>query len=81
MVVHINDTHPALAIPELIRLLVDEEGMSWEDALKVAKSTFAYTNHTVMAEALERWPEDMFQRLLPRVYQILQEMNLSLIHI
>ena len=75
VVIHINDTHPALAIPELMRLLVDEEGMSWEDALTVAKNIFAYTNHTVMAEALERWPEDMVRTTLPRVYQILQGLN------
>ena len=75
VVVHINDTHPGLAIPELMRLLIDQENMTWEDALKVVEHTFAYTNHTIMAEALERWPEEMVKTTLPRIYQILQGLN------
>ncbi len=75
VMIHINDTHPALAIPELVRILVDHEGMEWVEALDVAKRTFAYTNHTIMAEALERWPEDMVKTTLPRVYQIIQGLN------
>jgi len=75
VVLHINDTHPALAIPEMMRILVDEEGMSWEDSLAIVKRCFAYTNHTVMAEALERWPEEMMKNTLPRIYQILQGLN------
>ena len=75
VVIHINDTHPALAIPEMMRILVDQEDMSWEDAKRVVEHTFAYTNHTIMAEALERWPEDMVKTTLPRIYQILQGLN------
>jgi len=73
--IHINDTHPAVAVPEMMRLLIDKYGLGWDYAEKLCHGVFAYTNHTIMPEALERWPEDMFQRLLPRVYQILQEMN------
>ena len=73
--IHINDTHPAVAVPEMMRLLIDQYGLGWDRAEDICHRVFAYTNHTIMAEALERWPEDMFQRLLPRVYQILQEMN------
>ena len=73
--VHINDTHPGLAIPELMRILIDEEGLGWEEAEKIVRGTVAYTNHTVMPEALERWPESMVQGLLPRIYMILQEIN------
>ena len=69
--VHINDTHPGLAIPELMRILMDEEGVSWDEAWDITYRTFSYTNHTVMAEALEKWPEDMFRTLLPRIYAIL----------
>ena len=75
VVIHINDTHPGLAIPELMRLLMDEEGLGWDEAQQIASRTMAYTNHTIMAEALEKWPEDMVKSLLPRIYQILVEMN------
>ena len=73
--IHINDTHPGMAIPELMRLLIDQEGMGWDEASQIVQKTVAYTNHTIMAEALEKWPEDMVKQQLPRVYQILQEMN------
>ena len=73
--VHINDTHPTLAIPELMRILLDECGYGWEAAWDIIHRTFAYTNHTVMAEALECWPEDLFAQRLPRIYQIVQEIN------
>ncbi len=75
MTIHINDTHPGLAVPELMRLLIDEEGMGWEEASWIVQHTVAYTNHTVMSEALEKWPEDMMRHLLPRIYMILQEIN------
>ncbi len=73
--IHINDTHPTLAIPELMRLLLDDCGFDWDSAFEVCKKTFAYTNHTVMAEALENWNEDMFRNVLPRIYQIVCEMD------
>ena len=73
--IHINDTHPAVAIPELMRILMDEHDVSWEDAEQICYDTFAYTNHTVLQEALERWPESLFAEQLPRIYMILQEMN------
>ncbi|MBE5809155.1 MAG: glycogen/starch/alpha-glucan phosphorylase, partial [Clostridiales bacterium] len=72
---HINDTHPGVAIPELMRILMDEHGLSWEKAEKICYDSFAYTNHTVLQEALERWPESLFREQLPRIYMILQEMN------
>ncbi len=73
--VHINDTHPTLAIPELMRILLDECGYDWDAAFDIVHRTFAYTNHTVMAEALECWPEDLFRQRLPRIYQIVCEIN------
>ncbi|MBR3289746.1 MAG: glycogen/starch/alpha-glucan family phosphorylase, partial [Clostridia bacterium] len=73
--IHINDTHPTLAIPELMRILLDECGYPWEKAWDIVCRTVAYTNHTVMAEALECWPEDLFAERLPRIYQIVQEIN------
>ncbi len=77
--IHINDTHPAIAIPELMRILMDEEGMGWDQAWDIVCKVFAYTNHTILAEALEKWPMDMFQRLLPRIYMIVDEMNRRLV--
>ena len=73
--IHINDTHPTLAIPELMRILLDECGYTWEKAWDIVTRCVAYTNHTVMAEALECWPEDLFQQRLPRIYQIVKEIN------
>jgi len=73
--IHINDTHPTLAIPELMRILVDEEGLSWENAWRITQNTISYTNHTILAEALEKWPIDMFKSLLPRIYMIIEEIN------
>ncbi|MFT0848942.1 glycogen/starch/alpha-glucan phosphorylase [Actinomycetaceae bacterium L2_0104] len=73
--VQLNDTHPVLAIPELMRLLLDEHGLSWDDAWAVVQQTFAYTNHTVLAEALEKWEISIFQKLFPRIFEIVQEID------
>ena len=73
--IHINDTHPTLAIPELMRILLDECGFTWEHAFDITRRTFAYTNHTVMSEALEKWNIDIFKKTLPRIYQICEEMD------
>ncbi len=70
-----NDTHPTVAVAELMRILMDDEGLSWDEAWDITTRCVAYTNHTIMAEALEKWPIDIFQRLLPRVYQIVDEIN------
>ena len=72
-VIQINDTHPALVIPELMRILMDDAGLSWDEAWHITANSVAYTNHTVLAEALERWPQDLMQTLLPRVWQIICE--------
>ena len=71
----LNDTHPTVTVAELMRILVDEEGLGWDEAWEITTKTCAYTNHTIMAEALEKWPIEIFQRLLPRIYQIVDEIN------
>lgn len=73
--IHINDTHPTLCIPELMRILLDEEGFSWDDAWDITTQVMSYTNHTILAEALEKWPVDMMQKLLPRIYMIIEEID------
>ena len=75
MTIQMNDTHPTVSVAELMRILMDEEGLGWDEAWEVTTKTCAYTNHTIMAEALEKWPIDLFSRLLPRVYQIVEEID------
>ena len=75
MTIQMNDTHPTVSVAELMRILMDEEGLGWDEAWEVTTKTCAYTNHTIMAEALEKWPIDLFSRLLPRVYQIIEEID------
>ncbi len=75
LVFQMNDTHPTVAVPELMRLLLDEEGLNWDEAWGIAGRCLAYTNHTIMSEALEKWPIDLFKNLLPRVYQIVEEID------
>lgn len=73
--IHINDTHPAIAVPELMRILMDEEGLGWEDAWHITVEALSYTNHTTLAEALEKWPIRIFKPLLPRIFMIVEEIN------
>ena len=75
VVFQMNDTHPSLVVPELMRLLLDEEDLPWDEAWDIVTRSCAYTNHTIMQEALEKWPVELFQRLLPRIYQIVEEIN------
>ncbi|MBR5470667.1 MAG: glycogen/starch/alpha-glucan phosphorylase [Oscillibacter sp.] len=74
-VIQINDTHPALVVPELMRIFIDEAGMKWDEAWEITTQSVAYTNHTVLAEALERWPQSLMETLLPRIWQIIQEIS------
>ncbi|MBR5343128.1 MAG: glycogen/starch/alpha-glucan phosphorylase, partial [Oscillospiraceae bacterium] len=74
-VIQINDTHPTLIVPELMRLLMDEHGLGWDESWEIVRHSVAYTNHTVMSEALEKWPQDLIQKLLPRLWEILCEIN------
>ena len=75
VVIQINDTHPSLVVPELMRILIDEYDLTWDNAWKITTKTCAYTNHTILAEALEKWPVDIFAPVLPRIYQIVEEIN------
>ena len=75
VVFQLNDTHPTVAVAELMRILLDDYNLTWEEAWAVTTKTCAYTNHTIMAEALEKWPIELFSRLLPRIYQIVEEIN------
>ena len=75
LAIQINDTHPALAIPELMRILVDQEDFTWEEAVDIAERTFSYTNHTVMPEALEKWPAALMREMLPRIYKIIETLD------
>ncbi len=78
--IHINDTHPVLAIPELMRILIDEEKLTWEEAWHITTQTISYTNHTTLSEALEKWPIHIFKPLLPRIYMIIEEINERFCH-
>lgn len=73
--VQLNDTHPAVAIPEMMRLLMDDEGLTWQDAWTIVTKTFAYTNHTILSEALEQWWSGFYKEVLPRIYEIILEIN------
>ena len=75
MAIHTNDTHPAMCGPELMRILIDEKKLEWDDAWSIVTQVVSYTNHTILPEALEKWPIGMFSKLLPRVYQIIDEIS------
>ncbi|MGV2788017.1 glycogen phosphorylase, partial [Clostridium perfringens] len=73
--IHINDTHPTLVIPELMRILIDDKGFGWDEAWDIASRTVSYTNHTLLSEALEKWPAGMGRELRPRIYMMIEEIN------